>query len=151
MTTTDAATADELRTAPTDETSSSNSCGAPGSARQGGDEELLQRNPVYAYLVGTLYPVESGEVTAQPIVLDEEIDPDSEVLDDELGDRRLRGWRSTSHEDADERPRTESRRSLRVGSAVDGHVVHPRRRGSQSRSMPAFTPSTRSRSPAQIG
>ena len=34
-----------------------------------GDNEVLQRSPVYAYLVGTLYPVEQGAATA--VSLDE--------------------------------------------------------------------------------
>jgi hypothetical protein len=42
-----------------------------------GEEELLRRNPVYTYLVGTLYPVEEGSSESQPVVLDEEIDAGS--------------------------------------------------------------------------
>lgn len=33
----------------------------------GGAEEILERNPVYAYLVGTLYPVERGVVMAPDV------------------------------------------------------------------------------------
>lgn len=59
----------------------------------GGPEELLPRNPVYAYLVGTLYPVEEGAIQAAPVVLDEDIEagvlhgeaPEgAELVDDEL-------------------------------------------------------------------
>lgn len=31
----------------------------------GGEHELLERNPVYAYMVGALYPVEAGEETVE--------------------------------------------------------------------------------------
>lgn len=36
---------------------------------QGGEDEVLHRSPVYAYLVGTLYPVERG--AAAPVELDD--------------------------------------------------------------------------------
>jgi hypothetical protein len=55
----------------------------------GGEMELLQRNPVYTYLVGTLYPVEVGNRDTQPVVLDEEIDAEAsggEELVAEFGD-----------------------------------------------------------------
>lgn len=39
----------------------------------GGDDELLERNPVYAYLVGTLYPIEDGP--AAPTA-DDDIEPE---------------------------------------------------------------------------
>lgn len=42
----------------------------------GGEDELLERNPVYAYLVGTLYPVEVG---AAPVTVAEDV----EVIDAE--------------------------------------------------------------------
>jgi hypothetical protein len=44
-----------------------------------GVEEVLQRSPVYAYLIGTLYPVEVGASDSQPVTLDEEVDPYSEL------------------------------------------------------------------------
>ncbi|WP_400996703.1 helicase-related protein [Agromyces sp. GXQ0307] len=55
-----------------------------------GPNEVLSRNPVYAYLVGTMYPVEEGAVAAVPTVLDEDIEAGvlhgetAEVVDDEL-------------------------------------------------------------------
>ena len=39
----------------------------------GGEDELLPRSPVYAYLVGTLYPVEQG-TTPDPVAEDVEIE-----------------------------------------------------------------------------
>ncbi len=47
---------------------------------RGGVDEILHRSPVYAYLVGTLYPVEVGEVDSQPVIMDEEEDPESELF-----------------------------------------------------------------------
>ncbi|WP_298743963.1 helicase-related protein [uncultured Microbacterium sp.] len=43
----------------------------------GGPDELLDRNPVYAYLVGTLYPIESGADVLVPTELVESEDPQS--------------------------------------------------------------------------
>ncbi|WP_426171492.1 helicase-related protein [Microbacterium sp. DWRC1-3] len=46
-----------------------------------GEREVLQRSPVYAYLVGTLYPVEQG--TAVPVELDEVEDSAGAVAEEE--------------------------------------------------------------------
>lgn len=46
-----------------------------------GEREVLQRSPVYAYLVGTLYPVEQG--TAVPAELDEVEDSTGAVAEEE--------------------------------------------------------------------
>ncbi|MGM7698479.1 helicase-related protein [Microbacterium sp. A84] len=46
-----------------------------------GEREVLQRNPVYAYLVGTLYPVEQG--AAAPVELDDVEDSTEVPSDDE--------------------------------------------------------------------
>lgn len=61
----------------------------------GGEEEVLERSPVYAYLVGTLYPVEDGESApavgedVETIDVDEalvtiDIEPDSDLEDVDL-------------------------------------------------------------------
>jgi hypothetical protein len=49
---------------------------------QDGDDERLDRSPVYAYLVGTLYPIED-DVRASPEVL---FRPELEALDEALDD-----------------------------------------------------------------
>lgn len=46
-----------------------------------GDHEVLQRSPVYAYLVGTLYPIEQGAVNANAV--DETEDAGAGVSDEE--------------------------------------------------------------------
>lgn len=57
----------------------------------GGDDEVLERSPVYAYLVGTLYPVERG-IAPAPVVEDVEVEDTDETpldvpeLDTEDGD-----------------------------------------------------------------
>ena len=51
-----------------------------------GDAEVLSRNPVYAYLVGTLYPVESGTAAAIAVDDPEEDDTDDAAVTLEGGD-----------------------------------------------------------------
>lgn len=54
----------------------------------GGEDEVLERNPVYAYLVGTLYPVERG-TQAEPVSEDvesEEVDETPLEGDDRYSD-----------------------------------------------------------------
>lgn len=51
-----------------------------------GEEEVLPRNPVYAYLVGTLYPVESGIASAVAVDDPEEDDTDNAAASVEDGD-----------------------------------------------------------------
>lgn len=48
----------------------------------GGDDELLERSPVYAYLVGTLYPVERG-VPPAPVAQEVEVEVADETPLDE--------------------------------------------------------------------
>lgn len=48
----------------------------------GGPDEVLTRSPVYAYLVGTLYPVERGTTPAAP-ELDEDLAPVVDLEEDE--------------------------------------------------------------------
>ncbi|GAA1830273.1 helicase-related protein [Agromyces salentinus] len=103
MTTTDAVGADEPQEAPDGRDLIVDELRRAWLGPRNGDEELLQRSPVYAYLVGALYPVESGEVKAQPVVLDEEIDPDSEMPEHELGADAFDDGDATT-EDADEDP-----------------------------------------------
>ena len=50
----------------------------------GGDEEVLERSPVYAYLVGTLYPVERGATAVLSTEEVEEEEVDETPLDDTL-------------------------------------------------------------------
>jgi hypothetical protein len=45
----------------------------------GGAEEHLDRSPIYAYLVGTLFPIEAGAGPTSPAGLDEETEAESAV------------------------------------------------------------------------
>lgn len=49
---------------------------------KGGDGEVIESNPVYAYLTGMLFPVEDGEGLA-PETLDEDLSPEEADLDHE--------------------------------------------------------------------
>ena len=69
---------------------------------RGGDDEVVTRSPVYAYLIGTLYPVEVGETSSQPVVLDEEIDGEIEGAPDVSDDDAEEG--GVEDQDADYDP-----------------------------------------------
>ncbi|WP_308492287.1 helicase [Microbacterium terrisoli] len=71
-----------------------------------GGEELLDQNPVYAYLVGTLYPVEKGAVTGS-VLSDQDDETESDdgaddaaILADDAG--LLEDGDVTADDDADE-------------------------------------------------